>query len=87
MTSGPSCSPLHVQNGKTALYIASLNGHDQIVELLLRREADVNHQTKVRLLMLVCCTVSDIVLFLVLLLLLSMMSCLCNYCTHAQQRF
>ena len=33
------------------------------------------------------CTVSDIVLFLVLLLLLSMMSCLCNYCTHAQQRF
>ena len=33
------------------------------------------------------CTVSDIVLFLVLLLLLSMMSCLCKYCTHAQQRF
>ena len=33
------------------------------------------------------CTVADIVLFLVLLLLLSMMSCLCKCCTHAQQRF
>jgi len=54
MTSGLSCSPLHVQDGQTALYIASWKGHDQIVELLLRREADVNHQTKVRPLMLVC---------------------------------
>ena len=54
MTSGLSCSALHVQDGQTALFIASLKGHDQIVELLLRREADVNHQTKVRLLMLVC---------------------------------
>ena len=36
------------------MYIASKKGHDQIVELLLGREADVNHQTKVRLLMLVC---------------------------------
>ena len=54
MTTGLSCSPLHVQDGQTALYIASSKGHDQIVELLLRREADVNHQTKVRLLMLVC---------------------------------
>ena len=54
MTTDPSCSPLHVQNGQTALFIASRNGHDQIVELLLRKEADVNHQKKVRLLTLVC---------------------------------
>ena len=46
--------PLHVQTGLTALLLASCFGHDQIVELLLRREADVNHQTKVRLLILVC---------------------------------
>ena len=36
------------------MYIASWKGHDQIVELLLRREANVNHQTKVRPPMLVC---------------------------------
>ena len=54
MTSDPSCSPLHVQDGQTALYIACKNSHDQIVELLLKKEADVNHQTKVRPLMLVC---------------------------------
>ena len=54
MTSDLSCSPLHEQDGHTALFIASRNGHDQIVELLLKREADVNHQTKVRLLVLVC---------------------------------
>ena len=58
MTSGLSCSPLHVQDGLTALYIASYFGHDQIVELLLRREANVNHQTKVRRLMLVVCAPS-----------------------------
>ena len=52
--SGLSCSPLHVQDGQTALYIASWKGHDQIVELLLRREANVKHQTKVRPVMLVC---------------------------------
>ena len=45
---------IHVQNGRTALYIASGKGHDQIVELLLKREAGVNHQTKVRPLLLVC---------------------------------
>ena len=47
-------SPLHIQGGQTALYVASDNGHDQVVELLLRREADVNHQTKVRLLLIEC---------------------------------
>ena len=54
MASGLSCSPLHVQTGQTALYIACKEGHDHIVELLLRREVNVNHQTKVRSLMLVC---------------------------------
>ena len=54
MTSCLSCSPSHVQDGLTALHIASSEGLDQIVELLLRREADVNHQIEVRLLMLVC---------------------------------
>ena len=54
MTSVLSCSPLHVQDGQTALYIASWKGYDHIVELLLKREADVNHQKEVRpLLMLV----------------------------------
>ena len=54
MTSDLSCSPLHEQDGQTALFIASGKGHDQIVELLLMKEADVNHQMKVRLLLLVC---------------------------------
>ena len=54
MTSGLSCSPLHIQDGEAALFIASSEGHDQIVELLLRREANVNHQTKVSLFMIVC---------------------------------
>ena len=49
MSSDLSCSPLHVQDGLTALSIACFKGHDQIVEFLLRREADVNHHTKVRL--------------------------------------
>ena len=45
-------SYLHVQDGQTALYWASRNGHDRIVEELLNRKADVNHQTKVTSLML-----------------------------------
>ena len=54
MTSDLSCSPLHLQDGQTTLYIACKNGHDQIVELLLKKEADVNHQNKVKPLLLVC---------------------------------
>ena len=64
MTSGLSCSPLHVQDGQTALHIASWFGHDQIVEFLLRREADVNHQMSVRLLSSVCvCSFTRSVIF------------------------
>ena len=40
-----------VQDGQTALYTASKKGHDQIVEELFMRGADVNHQTKVSILM------------------------------------
>ena len=50
-----TCLPLHLQDGQTAFFIACRKGHNQIVELLLRREADVNHQTKVRLLMSSMC--------------------------------
>ena len=50
----PSLILIHVQTGQTPLYIASWEGHDQIVELLLKKEADVNHQIKVRLLLLAC---------------------------------
>jgi len=52
-TSGPPCSPLYVQDGQTALYIAAKKGHTQVAEILLRREADVSHLTKVRLILLV----------------------------------
>ena len=47
MTPDPCCSLLHEQDrGETALFIASRNGHDQIVELLLKKEADVNPSHK-----------------------------------------
>jgi len=46
-------SLLHIQNGQTALFIASKKGHTEVTELLLRRDADVNHHTKVRLILLV----------------------------------
>lgn len=49
MIMSATISRLHVQEGNTALYGASWKGHDQIVEMLLRREADVNHQKKVRM--------------------------------------
>ena len=39
---------LYLQKGRTALCIASWHGDDKIVELLLRRKTDVNHQDMVR---------------------------------------
>ena len=50
-----TCSPLYVQDNQTPLYIACKEGRNQIVELLLRRKADVNHQEEVRFLMLSVC--------------------------------
>ena len=47
-----SSFPLHVQDGQTALTTASRNGRDHIVEELLKRDANVNHQEEVRILML-----------------------------------
>jgi len=51
-TSGPIFLYMHVQDGQTALYGASKNGHDHIVEELLKRQEDLDHQTKVRSLLL-----------------------------------
>ena len=39
-----------IQKGMTAVYIASYNGYDQLLELLLRRKPDVNLPTEVRFL-------------------------------------
>ena len=50
-----TCSPLYVQDNQTPLFIACRKGHDRIVELLLMRKADVNHQAKVRLFMSSMC--------------------------------
>ncbi len=33
---------LHLQNGETAIYIASKNGHVKVVEMLVAHGADVN---------------------------------------------
>jgi len=51
-TSGPIFLYIHVQDGQTALHVASRKGHDRIVEELLKRQVDLNHQTKVRSLLL-----------------------------------
>ena len=45
--------PFRTGSNEIVCNITSRKGHDQIVELLLRKEADVNHQTKVRPLLLV----------------------------------
>ena len=39
---------LHVQDGRTALYMASFNGHEATVEYLLQQQADVNICRKVQ---------------------------------------
>ena len=41
-------SPPHIQSGATPLYIASQNGHKDVVTILLRNGADVNLRFKVR---------------------------------------
>ena len=38
---------LSLQNGDTSLLMASRGGHDGCVQLLLDRDAQVNHQNKV----------------------------------------
>ena len=48
-------SLLYWQNGQTSLFNASMKGHDQVVSLLLKNEADVNLPDKVRW----CCMCSS----------------------------
>ena len=38
---------IHVQDGRTALYIASWKGHGAVVQLLLQLNADINISKKV----------------------------------------
>ena len=37
----------HLQNGATPLHLSAMNGHEEVVDVLLRAEAQVNDQTKV----------------------------------------
>ena len=41
------CYPVIVQWGETPIYVASLYGHDKVVEVLLTAGADVNLPNKV----------------------------------------
>ena len=41
---GANINYIHMENEVTALMLASQNGHYQVVELLLKEHADVNHQ-------------------------------------------
>ena len=43
---GANINYIHTENGGTALMLASQNGHYQVVELLLKKHAHVNHQTQ-----------------------------------------
>ena len=43
------CNPLLLQYGYTALYIASRNGHERIVEALIDSGANVDLQITVRI--------------------------------------
>ena len=38
---------LTLQDGQTALYVASWNGHDEVVKILLKAKADLNLQRNV----------------------------------------
>jgi len=59
-TSGPIFLYIHIQDGKTALHVASRNGHVRIVEELLKRQVDLNHHKKVRNLLCVFLQYSSI---------------------------
>ena len=41
-------SPPHIQSGSTPLFVASQNGHKDVVTTLLRNGADVNLRFEVR---------------------------------------
>ena len=45
---------MHIQDGWTSLMSASDNGHQDVVQLLIKHDADVNHATKVHVCMYVC---------------------------------
>ena len=52
-SSFPILFPCYVQDGQTPLFVAATEGHVRVAQLLLSRGADVTHQTKVRLSLLV----------------------------------
>ena len=38
---------MHIQDGRTSLFMASQNGHQDVVQLLIKHDADVNHAMEV----------------------------------------